>query len=314
MMLNFRGMRNKQALIFLAVCLGYFGMLGAFRAKELASEQSPNSALPLPIGKAAPGTFRFAVLGDMGTGKREQYEVAKQLTRFCDERPFDTVLMLGDNIYTAGKSSDFGPKFERPYAELLNRDVKFYATLGNHDVRGGRSSELGYSNFHMGGKPYYSLTRAADLVEFFALDSTNFDDEQLHWLEGALAASKARWKIPFFHHPLYSSGKAHGSDLRLRAKLEPLFVRSGVAVVLSGHDHFYERIKPQQGILYFVCGASGALRRGNLNRRSPFFEAGNDQANSFMFVEATRDQMNFWAVDAAGNLFDSTTLKKAGPR
>ena len=272
--------------------------------------QQKDSGASLPSGKAAAGTFRFAALGDMGTGKKEQYDIAARLTRYHDERSFDTVLMLGDNIYSSGKASDLAPKFERPYATLLQRGVKFYATLGNHDVRKGRASQLNYPNFNMSGQAYYSFTKADGLIEFFALDSTSCDGEQLKWLTGALAASKARWKIPFFHHPLFSSGKTHGSDDKLRAKLEPLFIRYGVAVVLSGHDHFYERTKPQQGIQYFVCGASGELRRGNLNRRSPFFEAGNDQVNSFLYAEASPNRLSFWAVDAEGKVLDSTSLKK----
>ena len=69
-----------------------------------------------------------------------------------------------------------------------------------------------------------------------------------------------------FHHPLYSSGGRHGSDLSLRAVLEPLFVKYGVSLVLAGHDHFYERIKPQKGIHYFVVGGSAKLRAGNVLR------------------------------------------------
>jgi len=295
---------NGKALIMAAA------LLLSIWCAAAALPQKPGSNSPaLPQGKAEAGTFRFAVLGDMGTGKKEQFAIAEQVTRYHDERPFDTVLMLGDNIYSSGKASDIAAKFELPYAALLQRGVKFYAVLGNHDVRKGRSVQINYGNFNMGGRTYYSFTKADGLIEFFALDSTSFNGEQMLWLEGALAASRARWKIPFFHHPLYSSGKTHGSDEKLRAKLEPLFVKHGVAVVLSGHDHFYERTKPQQGVLYLVCGASGELRRGNLNRRSPLFEAGNDDVNSFLFVEASKSRLSFWAVDAAGNLLDSVSLK-----
>lgn len=297
--------QNQKALAVMAA------LLLSLCCATSALPQKPESNASGPSnGKAEAGTFRFAVLGDMGTGKKEQFAVADQVTRYHDQRPFDTVLMLGDNIYTSGKASDIKPKFELPYAALLQRGVKFYAVLGNHDVRNGRTVQVNYGNFNMGGRTYYSFTKADGLIEFFALDSTSFNDAQLKWLEGALSASRAQWKIPFFHHPLYSSGKMHGSDEKLRAKLEPLFIKHGVAVVLAGHEHFYERTKPQQGILYFVCGASGALRRGNLNRRSSFFEAGNDQANSFMYVEASKDRLNFWGVDAEGKIFDRASVKK----
>jgi len=295
-------------LAFSFYCL-YTGEPGAARTL-LSGQQTAAGAPNLPAGKATPGTFRFAVLGDMGTGKKGQFEIAEQVTLYHDERPFDTVLLLGDNVYSSGKASDIRPKFERPYAALLERGVKFYAVLGNHDVRQGREYEIKYANFNMGGKSYYSFTKADGLVEFFALDSTRFTNEQSQWLEHALSVSKARWKIAYFHHPIYSSGKTHGSDTGLRRKLEPLFVRYGVAAVLSGHDHFYERTKMQKGIQYFVCGASGALRRGNLDRRSPIYEAANDQENSFVFAEASKEQLRFWAADSEGKIFDSVTLRK----
>ncbi len=275
-----------------------------------ATTRLPDDAfLPLPIGKASAKTFRFAVLGDAGTGKPGQYAIAKRMTQFLDERAFDTVLMLGDNIYPSGNQADVVAKFERPYADLLRQNVRFFAILGNHDVRRGRAFETNYLNFNMGGRSYYSTIKADGLVEFFALDSTNFDNWQRIWLESMLTDSKARWKIAYFHHPIYSSGKTHGSDTKLRAELEPLFVKYGLAAALSGHDHFYERIKPQRGVQYFVSGAGGQLRPGGIKTRSPLTEAANDKVHSFMFAEASKESLTFWAIDAAGNILDSVSLK-----
>ncbi|MBL8191584.1 MAG: metallophosphoesterase [Acidobacteria bacterium] len=289
-----------------AVCAAWVLIL-ICRLHITAADPKP----PLPSGKPAEGTFRFLVLGDAGTGKEGQLAIARRLTQFLTERTFDTVLMLGDNIYSSGKASDARAKFEQPYADLLRQNVKFFAVLGNHDVRSGRSFQIHYPNFNMGGRAYYSMAKANGLIEFFALDSTDFNDQQLNWLEVALAASKARWKVAYFHHPIYSSGKTHGSDTRLRAKLEPLFVKYGVAAALSGHDHFYERIKPQRGIQYFVCGSSGQLRQGNINPKSPLTEVGNDKVHSFLFAEASKTALTFWAIDAASNILDSVTLKAA---
>ena len=253
--------------------------------------------------------FRFLAFGDMGTGDSNQYALANRMALYHDEHPFDTVLMLGDNIYPDGNPAHLPAKFEKPYAELLRRGVLFYAVLGNHDVRRGREAQINYPLFNMGGHAYRTFTKGDGLVEFFALDSTDFDAAQQTWLTNALAASPARWKIAYFHHPLYSSARTHGSDTNLRAKLEPLFVRYGVAAVFAGHDHVYERTKPQQGIQHFVAGAaSGKLRRGNLDRKTPFFATGNDETNSFMAVEVTREQMTFAAIDTDGNLLDSGTI------
>lgn len=247
---------------------------------------------------------RFVAFGDMGTGDNDQLAVAREMALFQSEHPYDTVLMLGDNIYPDGDPSDLPAKFEKPYAELLKRGVNFYATLGNHDVRKGRQAQINYKPFNMGGRSYYSFTKGNNLIEFFAIDSTSFDSNQKQWLENALASSKAQWKVAFFHHPIYSSGKTHGSDEKLRAQIEPLFVRYGVAAAFSGHDHVYERTKPQRGVQYFVCGIGGKLRGGNLDKRSALTAFGNDEVNGFMFVEITSDRMTFQAIDSSGRIFD----------
>ena len=248
---------------------------------------------------------RFIAFGDSGTGDEQQAALARAMAVQQTATGFTTALMLGDNIYPDGNKQDAAAKFERPYAELLRRGVKFQAVLGNHDVRKGREWEINYPNFNMGGRAYRSFTLGENLIEFFALDSTEYDDAQARWLESALAGSQARWKIAYFHHPLYSSGSTHGSDPKLRAKLEPLFVKYNVAAVFSGHDHIYERIKPQQGVQYFVSGAGGKLRRGDLKDHSPLTVVGNDDESSFMLVEVTAAKIAFKALDATGSVLDS---------
>jgi 3',5'-cyclic AMP phosphodiesterase CpdA len=248
------------------------------------------------------------VFGDAGTGDRAQRDLARAMADHHSRRPFDTALMLGDNIYPDGDLADATAKFERPYAELLRRGVTFQAVLGNHDVIKGREAQINYPYFNMDGRAYYSFTRGGGLVEFFALDSNDFDHWQRRWLERALAASRARWKIAFFHHPIYSSGGTHGSDLWLRAALEPLLVRHGVAVAFSGHDHIYERVEPQQGVQYFVSGAGGRLRRGDLNRNTTFFNYGNDEIGSFISVTVTPERFSFRTIDVRGRVIDSGEL------
>ncbi len=252
----------------------------------------------------------FAVIGDGGTGERPQYEVAEQMKAQRDKQKFDFVLMVGDNIYPDGHQSGFKAKFEEPYKDLLKDGVKFYAVLGNHDNRSGTEAQIHYDKFHMDGNRYYNFDKGKNLIEFFALDSNDMDPKQIGWFEEKLKASKATWKIAYFHHPIYSSGKFHGSDKTLRAKLEPLFVRYAVDVVFAGHDHVYERVKPQLGVQYFTEGASGQLRRGNLNRKTPFFEAGNDQINSFLVVRADEAQLTVQAIGSNGVLLDSHTMEK----
>ena len=272
--------RLVRAAIAVACCL-----TAAAAAQELA--------LPLQ-----PGSVKFAVFGDMGTGDTPQLEVARQLVSYHDKFPFNFVIMLGDNIYG---SQDLSKKFEQPYKALLDAKVTFYAALGNHDDQ----NERFYKPFNMGGKPYYTFK--TNSVRFFALDSNYMDKAQLDWLEKELAASGSDWKIAFFHEPLYSTGKTHGPALDLRKLLEPLFIKYDVSVVFAGHEHFYERLKPQQGIQYFISGAGGQLRPGDITRTDPM-AVGFDQDQSFMLVEIVGQQLFFQAISRGGKTVDRGTI------
>jgi hypothetical protein len=252
-------------------------------------------------------SVRFAVIGDSGTGGRQQYEVASRMAEFHERYPFDFVLMLGDNMYGGEEPEDFDEKFTRPYQALLSRGVAFYAALGNHDLA---AQELPFEPFHMGGKRYYTFVKGP--AQFFALDSNYMDPEQLEWLAKALSGSVAPWKICFFHHPIYSSGRRHGSEVDLRLLVEPLFVRYGVNVVFAGHEHLYERMKPQQGIHYFTSGGAGKLSRNDFAKGRPAADqlrvAGFDQDRHFMLIEIAGDQLYFQAISRTGRTIDAGTI------
>jgi predicted phosphodiesterase len=246
---------------------------------------------------------RMAVIGDSGTGDRAQYEVARVLAAARAQFPFEFVIMLGDNMYGRERPDDFRKKFEEPYKPLLDAGVTFHATLGNHDD----PAQINYKLFNMDGKRYYTFSRGR--AQFFVLDSTYMDPPQLDWLERELRTSRARWKISYFHHPLYSSGERHGSEMDLRLLVEPLFIKYGVDVVFSGHEHFYERVHPQQGIHYFTSGAAAKLRRGNI-RKTYLTAAGYDDDRSFMIVELTDDELHFQAISRTGRTVDSGVIER----
>ncbi|MCA1652115.1 MAG: metallophosphoesterase [Acidobacteria bacterium] len=251
------------------------------------------------------GSFKFGILGDFGTGDRSQYQLAEQMVKLHDRFKYELVVLVGDNLYGSERPQDFRKKFELPYKRLLDAGVKFYASLGNHDAREQRYYKL----FNMEGKLYYTFNPKPD-VRFFALESTYPEPEQIKWLQNELKASSSDWKIVFFHHPLYSSGDRHGSDLRLRELLEPLFVKYNVSVVLTGHDHFYERVKPQKGITYFVVGSGGKLRAGNIDRATGLTAKGFDTDLSFMAAEITGDEMYFTVISRGGQTVDSGVLTR----
>jgi 3',5'-cyclic AMP phosphodiesterase CpdA len=249
--------------------------------------------LKLPL---KPKSVRFAVIGDSGSGLKPQFDVAREMMASHDAIGFDFVVMLGGNIYGGKKDSDFKQKFEDPYKPLLDAGVKFFAALGNHDG----TSERFYKPFNMDGKRYYSFKRGD--VEFFALDSNYMDPEQISWLQNQLSKSAARWKICYFHHPLYSDGKFHGPDLDLRKRLEPIFMEH-VNIVLAGHEHFYERIRPKNGIAYFVLGNSGELRPHDI-RPSADVVKGFDTDQAFALMEIAGDELYFQAISRTGDTVD----------
>ena len=121
--------------------------------------------------------------------------------------------------------------------------------------------------------------------------------------------SNSAWKICYFHHPLYSDGKFHGPDLDLRSVLTPLFQKYGVNVVFSGHEHVYERLKPKNGIYYFILGNSGQLRYHNL-RHSDQMQVGFDADRDFMLVEIDGDELYFQTISGNGLTIDSGSLRR----
>lgn len=247
---------------------------------------------------AAPGdSLRFAAIGDNGTGDLAQYAVADQMARARTSFPFDFVIMLGDNMYGGQSPGDFVIKFERPYAALLGAGVKFIASLGNHDNQTNRN----YKGFNMNGERYFTYVRGP--VRFYVLDTNFMDPKQLAWLDESLKLSDTPWKIAYFHHPLYSDAGRHGSDVQLRVILEPRFVQGGIDVVLSGHDHAYERFKPQKDITYFVAGSGGQLAKGDI-KRSAQTAAAFDQDNAFMLIEVKGNDLSFRTISRIGQEVD----------
>jgi hypothetical protein len=207
--------------------------------------------------------------------------------------------MLGDNIYGSERPQDFVKKFERPYEGILSQKIPFYAALGNHDD----PTQRYYKPFNMNGERFYTFKKGD--ARFFALDSNYMDQVQLKWLEQQLSGANDRWKIAYFHHPIYSSGARHGSEVDLRTRVEPLFV-------FAGHEHFYERIVPQKGIYYFTQGGSAKLREGNIRTNSALTAKGFDTDNVFMVAELGKESMNFQVLSRTGRRVDSGTLQLMG--
>jgi predicted phosphodiesterase len=263
----------------------------------LGAAALPAQQVTLPLKN---GSVRFLVLGDAGTGDREQVDVANQMVRYAQRFPFTFAIMLGDNLYGSERPQDFDKKFMRPYKALLDGGIEFNAALGNHDDPNQRY----FKPFHLDGQRYRTFKKGN--VRFFVIDSNYLDPEQLKWLEKELSQSGSDWKIPYFHHPLYTTAR-RGPEVEVRAVLEPLFVKYGVDVVFVGHEHIYERLQPQKGIYYFTVGGAAKLRKGDTHP-SPLIAARFDRDRSFLLAEIAGDSLYFQTVSRTGAVVDKGVL------
>lgn len=209
---------------------------------------------PLP---GEPDLHLLAV-GDMGDSGSQAEAVAEMATRIHDTGPVDTLLLLGDNVYPDGDPTRIPETVLAPYAEVLD-DAELLAVVGNHDVLGGRGEE------HMEalGQPGTRWAVEQGDTIIVGLDSnellTNGSD-QVEWLERTLEDTEATWRIVAVHHPPYSAGY-QGSSLEVREKIGPILERHGVQLVLSGHDHDYQRSETVDGVNYMVSGSGSGTRR-----------------------------------------------------
>ena len=257
----------------------------------------PGATSPLPMPQIRGGTV-FAIMGDSGSGDQSQQAVAQaMLTYFNTARRFPFVLMLGDNLY----DDDYTNEFSVPYKELLDRGVKFYAALGNHD----RDLEIHFKPFNMNDVDRYQFDQGN--ARFVVLNSNHpADPLQLKFIDSAFADAGTKWRIAFFHHPLYSSGQhaAEGRDV-IRPALEQPLVKNQVNVVFSGHEHLYERIKPQHGITHFVSGGGGRYLYSY--KPSAFDEVGLSE-HHFMVAEIAGDRLFYEAITHTQQLIDCGVL------
>ncbi len=294
----------------------------------------------LLLETAAAQTLHFAALGDSGTGDVGQRAIARQMEIQNEKQHWSFALMLGDNIYDRGSPQDFDRKFKSIYRNLRQAGVVFHATLGNHDMLG-RNSRNGLAQVedddfgYVGHSDEYvfeagPLVAGKVLARFICLDSPVWlgalqkDPKQLDprmaRLRAWLAESgRAHWNFLYMHHPMYSytvsGGMAlmtmrhgHGPEDALRAILEPE-IKGKIDVVLGGHEHFYQKIRPQEGIHYFISGGGGKVRRGAVFRH-PQVEFAAETLH-FLDFELSSSELHYAAVSNRGAVIHSGVITRA---
>jgi hypothetical protein len=258
--------------------------------------------------------LRFAVIGDYGNGRQNEADVAILIKRWNP----DLIITTGDNNYPDGEADtidenigQFFHAFIHPYKGSYGAGAqqnRFFPSLGNHDWHTAEVKPyLDYFTLP-GNERYYDFTRGP--VHFFAIDSdsdepdgADSDSVQAAWLHAKLSASDSPWKVVYFHHSPYSSGK-HGPKERMQWP----FADWGADVVISGHDHTYERIS-RDGILYFVNGLGGAGRY-DFKDIVQGSQVRYNADHGAMLVEASWEVLRFQFINRQGSVVDKFELTK----
>lgn len=247
-------------------------------------------------------TIRFLAFGDSGGGGADQVSLLDQMHEF----PYELVVHTGDLAYDNGTLAQLEATVFGIYGELL-RHVPLFPAAGNHEydtLQGAPFRDV----FALPGdsvEKWYSYDWGP--IHFAALDTEASYTTQAAWLDQDLASTSRPWKIVYLHRPPYSSGDKHGSDLALRAALEPVLVKHGVQLVLAGHDHHYERMHPQRGVMHIVTGGGGV---GTRSVGSSGFTAFSEEVIHFVQVEVGADELVLHAIDATGTEFDSVVVPR----
>jgi acid phosphatase len=257
----------------------------------------------LTAGGAASAATGILAVGDFGVGGEAQRSLGEAMRRFEDQRPADLLITLGDNDYTAS-AAGFARNWKESFNWLEAAGVRIAGTLGNHDVRvdGGR-----YEFPHLGMRRRYH-TRTSGDVQLLLLDSNRVDQAQTVWLRRTLQESLARWKVAVFHHPAYTCGTYRSHPAVVRSWV-PLFERYGVRLVLSGHDHNYQRFAARNGVTYVVHGG-GTPNLYALQSCPPGYprRVFGRAERGFLYLNVRESELRGLAVDTRGRVVDRFTI------
>ena len=265
---------------------------------------APAEAAYRASADVGPPLVRFTVAGDVGTGDSEEYETAAAMTRLLQDGPIDGLVLLGDNAYPNGDPELLNDTVFIPFGSILYSGTELLPVLGNHDILDGNGPGQ-VSVLGMGARWY---SRQFDDVLFIGLDSNASNDpSQLAWLEETLIASQAQWKIVAMHHPPYSAG-VHGSDASALEYLVPIFEKHDVDLVLSGHDHDYQRSKQINGVTYVVSGGASKIRPTSADD----FTEVSWSVHHFVELRVYENQIMGQAYSQDGRIFDDFTLLSNG--
>jgi tartrate-resistant acid phosphatase type 5 len=268
--------------------------------------------VPLFTVKDTSKPVRIVGMGDFGQGSAGQKAVAAEIVKMGAANPYDFGVTFGDNFYPTGMNGTDDPRW-RDWWENLYRPlgVPFYPTMGNHEYYGddGAAAELAYkSPSWIFPSPYY--TYLAGPVQFFAIDTTEISEAQAIWLDKAIAASTARWKVVYGHHPIFAPEhtKKSGRYMEyMQARLWPI-LRGRVDAYLCGHQHAMAQMEPREGVHFFMSGGGGgALSKVSKKVDGTLFAESNF---GFLTLDADAAKMTIAIFDTDGKTYASEVITK----
>lgn len=223
------------------------------------------------------------------------------------------VLAVGDLAYPSGSKADFARCYTPYWGAFKSRT---YPAPGNHEY--GTAGAAGYFEYFgvragEAGKGYYSFNLGAwHIVSLNSNRELETDAPQLKWLDEDLRRHRQRCVLAYWHHPRYSSGP-HGTDTRTQA-FWALLHRHGVSVVVTGHDHIYERFAPMnehgahdpvRGIRSFIAGTGGA-RHYAVQQRIALSEVANGETWGVLKLTLNADQYAWDFLPVASQVFSDS--------
>jgi Calcineurin-like phosphoesterase len=260
--------------------------------------------LPSAGQAGEPSPLRLIAFGDFGVGGSTQRQFGAAVRRFEARNPANYLVTLGDNDYTESPA-DFVANWEASFGWADEAGLEVAGVLGNHDVVVQRG-RYQYDSLNMPGRYY---RRAVGGVELYLLDSNSVDHAQTAWLTRTLARSRARWRIAAFHHPPFTCGK-YSPHADVSRRWLPLFERYRVRLVLSGHDHNYQRFAPHRGVRYVVHGGGSPrlypLRRCPRGHPRP---VARRVEHGFLYLVIRSNRVEGFAVTPSGRRTDHFTFR-----
>jgi hypothetical protein len=228
------------------------------------------------------------------------------------DRMGGVVAPLGDVVYPHGTDAEFRQCYHPTWGRHLDRTRP---AVGNHEYKTKRAA--GYFRYFGArageiGKGWYSYRHDGwHVVVLNTERPLEPGSEQIRWLEADLMANPSRCTLAYFHHPRFSSGR-HGGTSRVNEAFRVMY-DNGVDVVLSGHDHHYERFAPQdpsggidheRGIRQFVVGTGGAPSYRLRNKPVAHSEALANNVRGVLRLVFHEDSYEWEFVPIPGRRFD----------